>query len=301
MEWLNYHHLLYFKTVAKEGTVAEAARKLNLARPTVTAQIRQLESAFGKPLFEQRGRRLALTDFGERVLTHAEEIFDCGEDLMRMVREEKEERTERLVVGLPNVLPKLAAHRLLSPVLENKATVQLICREAEIEDLLADLFLHRIDMVISDAPVPPQTPIRTFNHKLGECGITVFAHPDLAKSHRRGFPHSLHEAPFVLPTARTAIRREVDRWFQEKGIRPTVLAEFDDSALMKVFGESGTGLFPAPSIVEKDVKKRHGVEVVGRLDGLREEFHAITLERTIRRAPARSVIEQAQERLFGKR
>lgn len=298
MDWLNYHHLLYFWTVAREGTVTAAAERLKLSRPTVTAQVRTLENALGQKLFRQVGRRLILTDFGEEVLAYADEIFTAGQKLRDLARGVEQGRRERLVIGLPDVMPKLIAFRLIQPAIELARSFHLVCREANLEELLAELTLHRIDIVLSDSPASAGLQFRAHSHKLGDSGTTIFAVPNLAAKHRKGFPESLHEAPMLLPAQKTNVRRNINLWMEKTGIHAHIVAEFDDSALLKVFGQSGAGLFPAPTAIEKEVKRQYDVQVVGRLDEVREEFHAISLERRLKHPAVLAITEAARKNLF---
>jgi LysR family transcriptional activator of nhaA len=298
VEWLNYHHLLYFYTVAREGSVARAAQKLRLAQPTLSGQIRKLEHSFDEKLFERRGRGLVLTEMGRVVYRYAEEIFSIGNELVDAVRGRPTGRSPRLVVGIAEALPKLVAHRLLAASRLMEQGIQLGLREGKTQDLIAALAAQELDLVITDVPLPPHLEVRAFSHLLGESGVTLFAAPALARRYRARFPQSLDGAPLLLATPNTAMRRALDQWFEELQIRPRLVAEVEDSALLKVFGQHGAGIFAAPSIVAADVKRQYGVHALGRAQGVRERFYAITLERRIRHPGVVAIAAAARERLF---
>jgi LysR family transcriptional activator of nhaA len=298
MEWLNYHHLLYFWTVAREGTVARAAETLRLTQPTVSGQVRALEEALGEQLFTRSGRRLVLTEMGQLVYRYADEIFSLGSELLDAVKDRPTGRPLRLMVGVADALSKLIAYRVLQPATALADRVHIVCREGRPDRLLADLSVHGLDLVLSDAPMPPASGVRAFNHLLGECGVTVFAAPRQARALRRRFPQSLHGAAFLLPTENTVLRRGLDQWFAAQDIRVGVVGEFDDSALMNVFGQAGAGAFAAPSIVEQEVCRQYGVGVVGRVEAIRERCYAITMDRKIKHPAVAAVAETARTRLF---
>jgi LysR family transcriptional activator of nhaA len=299
MEWLNYHHLLYFWTVVHEGSVAKAADQLRLAQPTVSGQIRVLEEALGEKLFVRSGRTLVPTDVGRVVYRYADEIFSLGRELMDTLKDRPTGRPVRLVVGVADAVSKLIAYRLLEPALALKQAVHVVCREDKPERLLADLAVHGVDLVLSDSPVPPTVRVRAFSHLLGECGTTVFAAPKQAAALRRSFPASLGGAPFLMPADGTALRRALDAWLESLGLRVSVVGEFDDSALMKTFGQAGIGAFAAPSVIEREVQAQYGVRVVGRVEALRERFYAISVERRIKHPAVAAISEQARTKLFG--
>ena len=299
MEWLNYHHLLYFWVVACHGSVTRAAAELRLAQPTVSTQLRTLENMLGEKLFARTGRRLVLTDVGRLVFRYADEIFGLGRELLETVKGRPTGQPMRLTVGIADAVPKLIAYRLLGPALTGAEPVRIICREDKPDRLLAQLAVHGLDLVLSDAPIGPTTKVRAFNHLLGECGVTFFAAPALARTCRRGFPRSLGGAPMLLPTDNTALRRSLDDWFESEDIRPRVASEFEDSALLMAFGQAGMGLFPAPSAIERQVRSQYGVVVVGRLDTVRERFYAISGERRLKHPAVVAISEAARQRVFG--
>jgi LysR family transcriptional activator of nhaA len=300
MEWLNYHHLLYFWTVAREGGLAPAAKKLRLAHPTISAQIHALEGSLGEKLFAKAGRRLVLTEMGHVVFGYADEIFGLGRELLDTVKSRPTGRPLRLVVGIAEVVPKLIAKRLLQPALKQAEPIRLLCREDKTDKLLADLAGHSLDVVLADAPLPAGSSVRGFNHLLGECGVTFFAVKPLAAKHRKGFPGSLNGAPLLLPSDATTLRRSLRQWFDGLDIRPRVIAEFDDSALLKVFGQDGLGLFPAPTVIENEVRRQYGVEVVARVAEVRERFYAISSERRIKHPGVVAICQTARDEIFQK-
>ncbi len=298
MEWLNYHHLLYFWVVAREGSVTRAAAELRLGQPTISAQLRALEDSLGEKLFRRVGRNLVLTDVGRDVLRYADEIFSLGRELLDSVKGRPTGRPMRFLVGVCDVVPKIVAYRLLQPALELPEPVRMICREDKSERLLAELALHSFDLVLSDAPIGPTVKIRAFSHLLGECGVTFFGAAKLARAYRRSFPRSLQGAPVLLPTDNTALRRSLDHWFDELGIHPVVRGEFEDSALLKVFGQAGVGIFAVPSVTESEVRERYGVEMIGRVESVRERFYAISGERRLKHPAVIAITEAARSKLF---
>jgi LysR family transcriptional activator of nhaA len=299
MAWLNYHHLLYFWTVAREGSVTKACAVLNLTQPAISAQIRTLERSLGETLFEKRGRTLALTETGRMVYRYADEIFTIGRELQETRGGRPPGRPPRLTVGVVEALPKLVAYRLLEPVLRGADAARLVLREDRLERLLTDLAAHALDIVLSETPLPPSARVKAFSHLLGECGVTIFAAPKLATGYRRRFPASLDGAPFLLPTENTTLRRSLDPWFDRNGIAPTVVAEIEDSAVLKVFGQAGMGLFAAPTAVEREVGRQYSVRVVGRIAEVRERFYAISAERRIRHPAVIALTTAARHEIFG--
>jgi LysR family transcriptional activator of nhaA len=297
MQWLNYHHLLYFWLSAREGSVTAAAKKLRLAQPTVSEQIRQLEESIGRPLFERKGRGLALTETGRTVLDYAEEIFGLGRELLDVLEGGRPERRRKLVIGLTDALPKLVVHRLLAPALCLPEPLQLVCREERIERLLAELSIHAIDMVLSDSPLTDSTA-RAFNHLLGESTVSFFAGPKLARRLKGRFPRSLDAAPMLVPTAGSPLRVALESWWRASGIEPLIVGEFDDPALASAFGNAGAGVFTAPTAIEDEVKKQFGVSVVGRIDAIRERYYVISTERRIRHPGVAAVVSSARKLLL---
>ena len=298
MERLNYHHLLYFWMVAREGTVARAAAKLRLAQPTLSGQIHALEGALNEKLFERAGRGLRLTEMGRMVFRYADEIFALGRELAESVRGQPTGRPLRLTVGVSDGMPKLVAYRLIEPALDLPQPVRLVVHEQSTERLLAALALHELDVVLTDRLAPPSVSVQAFNHLLGACGATLFAAPKLAAKYRRRFPKSLDGAPFLLPGETSTLRRALEQWFERQRIRPRIVGEFDDSTLIKVFGQAGAGVFAAPSIIESSVRKQYGVASIGHLDRVRERFYAISAERRLKHPGIIAITESARRELF---
>jgi LysR family transcriptional activator of nhaA len=298
VEWLNYHHLLYFYTVAREGSVTRASEVLRLAQPTLSGQIRKLEESLDEKLFVRQGRNLVLTDMGRVVYRYADEIFGLGREMMDTLRGRPSGRPSRLVVGVADIVPKLVCHHVLETALSLEEPVQLVCREGKTDDLLAALAVQGFDLVITDAPLAPHVKVRAFNHLLGQCDVSFFAEPKLAARLRRGFPKSLEGAPMLLPTENTSLRRSLDQWFEGLDVRPRVVAELEDTALMKVFGQHGSGVFPSPSILADEIRKQHGVRVVGTSSDVVESFYAITVERRIKHPAVAAITEAARDRVF---
>lgn len=299
MNWLNYHHLYYFWVVAREGTIVRACDQLHLTQPAVSKQLRQLEGAIGEKLFKRVGRHLVLTETGQVVFRYADEIFSIGEELAEVLRGKPARRESRLVVGIADVLPKLIAYRLLEPVLRLPESPHLICDERGLSELLGDLAQHRLDLVLSDSPLPPTINVRAYNHLLGECGVSILGVASLAQRFRRGFPESLENAPFLMPMPKSMLRRSLEHWMESRGLRPDLRGEFDDAALMKVFGQAGAGLFPVPSAVEKDTCQQYQVQLVGRLEAVRERFFAISVERRLTHPAVKLITQTAYDSLFG--
>ena len=299
MEWLNYHHLYYFWMAAKEGSITRACEKLRLAQPTVSGQLRHLEESLGEKLFARSGRKLVLTEAGQLVYTYAEEIFTAGHELLDVLRGRPTGRPSKFMVGIANAMPKLVVFRVLEPVLKMKESVRLVCLESNTEDLLQKLFAHDVDMILTDTPIMATTRARAFNHDLGSCGIGFCAAPELAVRYRRNFPASLDNAPFLAPAEGSSLRRALDQWFGRQGIRPAIVGEFEDSALLKVFGRAGAGLFAIASAVEKEVRDQYGAVVVGRTTEIVEHFYAISVERRIKHPAVAAVCDAARELLNG--
>lgn len=298
MDWLNYHHLLYFWTVVREDGVGRAAKVLRLSQPTISGQVRALEKALELRLFDRTGRKLALTEDGHLVFRYADEIFHLGRELLDTIKGRPTGRPLKLRVGVSDSLPKLVAHRLLVPALRMEQPVHIICHGDKTERLLAQLAIRGLDLVLSDAPVAGSVKVRAFNHVLGECGMSFFATQELTRKYRHNFPHSLDAAPVLVPTEDSMVRRALERWFESLDVRPRIVAEFDDSGLLKSFGQGGEGIFLAPSVVEASVCEQYNVQIVGRTDEVVERFYAITVERRIKNPAVVSISNSAKQNLF---
>jgi LysR family transcriptional activator of nhaA len=281
MEWLNYHHLRYFYVAAREGGLARAAAKLRVSQPSISEQIRELEGALGEKLFRREGRNNRLTDAGQVVFNYAEEIFTLGRELMSAVKQRPGLRTVRLNVGVADSFPKLVTNEILKPVFAMPQAMHVVCREGKIEDLLAQLAAHRLDLVLSDEPAPSSTNFKVFSHALGESSVTLCAEEKLAAKLKRNFPRSLNEAPALLPAENTALRRSLETWFRAKNLKPNVVAEFDDLALMKVMASEGRGFIAVPTVALKDAVSHYQFRSLGQATNCRLHFHALTAERRI--------------------
>jgi LysR family transcriptional activator of nhaA len=300
MEWLNYHHLFYFWKVVRTGGITRAGEELRLSPPTISAQLRSLEGQIGEKLLSRSGRSLVPTEMGRLVFRYAEDIFGLGLELMDAVKQRPTGRPLRLTIGVDDVLPKEIAHALIEPALRLPGGVRLLCREAGLERLVADLAIHELDVVLSDAPVAPSLNIRAYNHPLGECEVLWVGTPAMARKYRRGFPRSLDGAPVLLPTDDTAIRRGIDQWCAAQGVRPVVVGEFEDYALLRVFGLKGAGAYPAPQILEKDLKRLYGLAPIGLAKGVKGRFYAISIEKKVRHPAVAAICEAARRSLFSR-
>ncbi len=298
MDWLNYHHLRYFWTVAKEGGLQRAADKLHVSPPSISAQIRELEEALDVKLFRRSGRRNVLTEAGQMALRHAEEIFGLGNDLVSSLKQRPTTRALKLHVGVADSLPKLVTYEILKPAFELPG-VRLVCREGKTEELLAQLGLHRLDIVLADEPASSSVPFRAFNHRLGESPVAFCAAPSLARRLRRDFPRSLDGAPALLPVENTPLRRALETWFRARRVAPRVIGEFEDLALMTVLAAEEQGFVPVPSVVLRESSERYGLREIGAAENCREEFYAITAERKISPPAVTLLTDHARRLVFG--
>ena len=298
MEWLNYHHLLYFWTVVREGSINKASEQLRVSAPAISAQLKLLESQLGEKLLTRSGRRLVLTEMGRTVFSYAEDIFTLGRELMDVVKSRPVGRPLRLDVGVVDVMPKVVVQTLLEPALHLRESVRIVCREATSDVLLGPLATHELDVVLSDSPVDPSVKIRAYSHRLGECGVIFVAGRNMAARYRHNFPQSLNGAPMFLPTDNTALRRNLNFWFESKGIRPIVLGEFEDYALLRAFGETGQGVFPLPAVVETQVRKQKALNTIGATDEVQTQFYAISSERKLQHPAVVAIRNAARHQLF---
>lgn len=294
----NYTHLLYFWTVVREGGVTKAAEALHLTPQTISGQIKLLEEQLQGALFEREGRRLVPTELGRIAFAYAEEIFPRGLELASVVRGERTRGRRSVTLGVADVVPKLIAFRVLEPLLSGDSPFHVVCHEGSLTDLLTDLAAHRLDLVISTSAVPPDAAIKAFNHPLGESEIGFFAARALASRLRRGFPASLHDAPLLAPTERSANRRVLDEWFASIGIVPRIVGELDDSALIKTFAQHGIGVFAAPLAIETEIVRQFDVTRIGIAQGVKARFYAISTERRIKHPAVAMVTERARRDLF---
>jgi LysR family transcriptional activator of nhaA len=295
---VNYKHLHYFWAVAREGGVARASERLHLTPQTISGQLSLLEEYLGVDLFSRVGRNLELTEAGRLVLSYADEIFSLGGELEEVMHQLPEGRPQLFRVGVVDVLPKSIAHRILQPALQMSDPVRMICREASLDTLLAELAVHRLDLVLADRPIPSTVSTRAFSHKLGECGVSFFATKKLEKKLKGNFPRCLDGAPLLLPSSGNQLRSRIDQWLDTNRIHPRMMAEFDDSALMKAFGQEGAGIFIAPAAIEEEVEWQYQVTAIGRVDEVKEHFYAISVERRVLHPVVSAVMEAARESLF---
>lgn len=298
-EWLNYHHLRYFWTTAKEGSLSRAAAKMHVSQPSISEQIHELEAALGEKLFRREGRKNVLTDAGQVVFDYAEEIFALGRELMNAVKHRPGMKTLRLYVGVTDSFPKLVTNEILKPVFNMPQTIHVICREGKMEDLLAQLASHRLDIVLSDEPASSSTNFKTFNHTLGETGTVFCAEKKLGVKLKKNFPQSLQNSPALLPVENTSLRRALDTWFRDQGIDPFIVAEFEDLALMKVMAAEGRGFIAVPAVALSDAVARYGYQVIGKADKCRIQFHAITADRRIEHPAVLLITDKARVLLRG--
>ncbi|HUM06153.1 MAG TPA: transcriptional activator NhaR [Terriglobales bacterium] len=297
MEWLNYHHLLYFWTVVRAGSIQKASQELTVSPPAISTQLRLLEDQLGEKLFTRSGRRLTLTETGRTVFSYAEDIFSLGRELMDVVHNRPIGRPFRLDVGIVDVMPKVVVQTLLAPALRLREPVRIVCREASADQLLGRLASNELDVVLSDSPLDPTLKIRAYSHLLGECGVIFVAAQRVARRYRQKFPQSLNGAPMLLPTDNTALRRNLDFWFESNGIRPLVVGEFEDYALLRAFGETGAGVFPLPSVVEVQVRKQKGLRTIGTISEVRTHFYAISAERKLQHPAVLAIRNAARKEL----
>ncbi|NEX18034.1 MAG: transcriptional activator NhaR [Halochromatium sp.] len=295
MPHLNLKHMRYFWAVATHGSIARAAEILHLTPQTISGQLRELEEQVGDKLFAKSGRGLALTETGRLVFSYADDIFRLGDELEDVLAGRTPTGGLRLNVGIAMVVPKLLTHRVLAPVLAMSEPVRLVCAERPLVDLLADLSVHKLDLVLADSPLSPALNIRAYSHALGESATCFFAATAIADALIADFPASLNGAPMLMPSSASALGRALEFWLEREGIQPRVIAEIEDRALMKTFGEAGAGIFTAPQSVEADVLTKYQVKLIGRAPELKERIYAITAERRIKH-PAVSLITEAARR-----
>ena len=295
---LNLKHLRYFWSVASNGSITKAAEVLYVTPQTISGQLRDLEHQVGSKLFAKEGRNLAMTETGRLVFSYADEMFRLGMELQDVLAGRTPGTALTLKVGVAMVVPKLLAYRVLEPVLQMTESVRLICHEASLIDLLADLSVHKLDVVLADSPINPTLNIRAYNHILGESGISFFTTPDQAGDLQTDFPASLDGTPMLMPSGGSTLRRDLEVWFEHRGISPVVVAEFDDRALMKAFGERGTGVFTSPTAVEQDVLEKYGVTMIGRAEELTERYYLISAERRIKHPAVAVITNAARGKLF---
>ncbi|ALK95828.1 LysR family transcriptional regulator [Massilia sp. WF1] len=293
---LNFRHLYYFWVVAKEGGITRAAERLSLAVQTVSSQLTQLEQSLGKTLFSQQGRRLVLTEAGRVAMNYADQIFLLGLQMQEAVSEADSGRI-RLSVGISDSLPKLSAYRMLEAAMGIDKQVRLVCYEDNFEALLADLALHKLDVVLTDREVQPGSALKVFSHQLFESEMLVVGAPNLVDRYGKDFPKNLNGAPFLLPTRNNALRGKIDEWFVQVGARPDVVGEFEDNALLNTFGRRGLGLFFAPAALASEIAEQFGALEVGAVPSVREQFYVISNERKIKHPAVEAILGAVQKEI----
>ncbi len=301
MRHLNYSHLHYFWAVATEGSIVKAADVLHITPQTISGQLKLLDEAVGHALFNRVGRRLVLSETGQVVFRYADEIFSIGAELANVVRGRGVGGPEILNVGIVSSMPKLVVERIIAPAMIGDSPVRVRCQQSTLDQLLGDLAVHRLDIVLSDQPMPTGLGLKAWDHLLGTSGLSFFARRRPAAGYRRGFPNSLDNAPILLPSQNSALRRGLDGWFAEQGIAPQVVGEFDDSALLKAFGEAGMGLFAAPTVIEEEISRMYRMSVIGQVPELEESFYAISPERRLTHDAVVAITDTARRDLFAPR
>jgi LysR family transcriptional activator of nhaA len=293
VDWLNYHHLLNFWLVAREGSVRRASEILHVTPASVSVQVKQLERSLGVKLLQKQGRGLVLTEIGEEVAAYASEIYSTGRELMEMIKGRSDGKPQELRVGIRDVLPKLVALRLLQPALELDEPVRLVCKEADMPQLVADLAIHKLDVILTDTALDPLYKIQAYSHRLGDSEVVIMGTRELAKKYARGFPGSLDGAPFLLPTDNSILRRAMDQWFSDLNLTPIVKGEFADSAMLKIAGRQGLGLLAIPVNIRDDVTAIYGLREVGIVAGVKERFYAVSVERKLKHPAVVAIRENA--------
>jgi len=297
---LNYKHLRYFYSVAKEGSIVKASNLLHVSPQTISGQLSAFEQYLGVELFEREGKRLVLNDAGKLALSYAEDIFALGHELQQSLNAQDLMHTFVFSVGITDIIPKILAANILEAGLELDGPIKLIGREGDFESLLSELALNRLDLILSDRPLTPGTPIKAYSHVLGESGTSFYATKDRAEALKSGFPYSLNQQPFLICGDNSYQKINLQTWFEEKRITPHIVAEFDDSALLKNFAQAGHGVFSTPSIIEQHVQNQFGVEVIGRTTDIKERFYAISPERKVKHPGVKLLVDTAIE-LFKRR
>jgi LysR family transcriptional activator of nhaA len=298
MEWLNYHHLFYFWTVVRAGSIHKASEELRISPPAISTQLKILEDHLGEKLLARSGRRLVLTEMGRTVFAYAEDIFSLGRELMDVVKNRPIGRPLHLDVGVVDVMPKIAVQLLLEPAFHLSQPVKIACREASADQLLARLATHELDVVLSDSPVDPNLKVRAYGHLLGECGIIFVATPKVARRLKGKFPGCLNAGAMLLPTDNSGLGRNLRFWLDTHGIRPFIAGEFEDYALLRAFGFAGTGVFPVPSVFKREIQNEGKVRIIGSTDEVRTHFYAISAERKIQHPAVVAICNTARREVF---
>ena len=298
MRHLNYSHLQYFWVVAREGSIVKASEVLHLTPQTISGQLKLLDESVGQPLFNRAGRRLVLSEMGRLVFDYADDIFSLGAELANVVRGHRSGGPALLTVGVVSSMPKLIVERIIAPAMLGANPIRIRCHESSLEQLLGELAIHKLDLVLSDQPMPKGLSLRAYNHLLGESGLSFFARKGDSRRYRNRFPDCLADAPMLMPSNYSALRRDMDEWFEQKGLAPNIVGEFDDSALLKAFGEAGAGVFAAPTVIEAEICRMYRMSVVGRTKDVLEGYYAISPERRLKHESVVSITDIARADLF---
>lgn len=298
MEFLNYHHLRYFWVVAREGSLRKAAEKMHVSQPTISAQIAALEEALGEKLFRRDGRALTLTDMGQQVQGYADEIFSLGQDLLSLTKQRATIRPLRVRLGVADALPKMVAYRILEPVFQLTQSVQVSCWETKVADMLVELAAHRLDLVLADEPASSGVAANVFNHFLGECGVTFCAEARLGTKLRRGFPKSLDSAPALLPMSNSGLRRSLEKWFHNTGVRPRLVGEIEDPALVNILAVHGLGFIAVPTAVAGETVARFNLKIIGHAPTCQQQFYAISAQRRLTHPAVIAITGKRLSKLF---
>ncbi|HWW62624.1 MAG TPA: LysR family transcriptional regulator [Thermoanaerobaculia bacterium] len=293
-EMLNHHHLYHFWTIVREGGVTRASERLHVSQPTVSGQVRELEHVLGEKLLARSGRTVVLTEIGRTVYRYTDQMISLEREMVDVVKGRRPMSSGKLAVGLAMVVPKLIAYQMLKPALELSEALELVCMHERPERLLAELAIFGLDVVLADAPAPASVKVRCYSHVLGECSVSIFGNGRLAATYREGFPQSLDGAPFLMPSADSALSLSLEAWCQKKRIRPRIVGTFEDSALLDAFGQAGAGLFAMPTAIETELRRQYQVELLGTLHSVRQRFYAITVDRKIRNPYVIAISERAR-------
>lgn len=300
MATLNYKHLRYFWAVAKTGSIAKAAEQLYLTPQSISGQLTEFAQSLGVELFRKSGRNLELTDAGRRVLSYADEIFSIGDELLEIIQDSRNKKALPLRVGLADSVSKSIAHRLLEPAFESDDPIRLICREGRMLSLLSELSIHRLDLIIADKPMPSNLHVKGFNHLIGESHLALFGVVSLVNKLKRKFPLSLNQAPLLMIGEDAAVRVKINQWLSQHNLHPQIKGEFDDSALMKAFGQAGEGIFFAPAAIAEDVCRQYQVVKLADVESVTEQVYVITTERQLTHPLVKTICKTGRDDLFAR-
>ncbi|WP_440873787.1 transcriptional activator NhaR [Thalassotalea sp. PLHSN55] len=295
MSPLNYNHLYYFYIVATEGSISKASARLNLTSQTISGQITSFEKQIGVELFKRKGKKLSLSEMGGVIYSYAEEIFQLGDEVKTILKRKQPSLWHTFTVGITDVIPKILAHELLSPVLKMSESVRLICVEGDQDHLLADLSVNKIDCILTDQPLQLGSHVKAYNHLLTECGFTFFAADNLLQGCDEPFPKMLAQFPWLIQSKKSAVRPRLSSWLEQQNIAPNIVAEFDDSALMKAFGQTGFGVFSGPTLMEDYIANKYSVNIIGRTNEIKESYYIISPERRLKHPAILEIVNSADK------